>query len=102
MYFDGRLDGLRVDHGALDTAAVGMKRIVAAIEQVLDDLAGDLRPLLDQWDGETKLAFYECERSWSLAMTELKDVLDSTHTAIAQSNDEFRSVDLRNAATFEV
>ena len=102
MHFDGRVDGLRVDHGALDAAAVAMKRIVAAIERVLDDLVGDLRPLLDQWDGETKLAFHECERSWHLAMTELNAVLDNTRTAIAQSNDEFRAVDLRNAATFDV
>ena len=59
MGFDGKLDGLRVDHAALDTAAVGMKRIVDEIDRVLDDLVADLTPLVDQWDGETKLAFPE-------------------------------------------
>ena len=36
-----------------------MKRIVDTIDRVLDDLVADLRPLVDQWDGETKLAFHE-------------------------------------------
>lgn len=101
MRFDGKLDGLRVDHGAIDTAAVGMKRIVDAIDRVLDDLVGDLRPLVDQWDGETKAAFHDCERTWNFAMTEMKDLLDRSRNAISQSNDEFRAVDLKNAANFD-
>lgn len=100
MGFDGKLDGLRVDHGALDTAAGGMKRIVDAIDRVLDDLVADLRPLVDQWDGETKLAFHECERVWNFSMTEMKDLLDKSSQTVYQSNDEFRAVDLKNASNF--
>lgn len=101
MSFDGNLDGLRVDHGALDTAAVGMHRIVGAIDRVLDDLVADLRPLVDQWDGETKLAFHDCERTWNFAMTEMKDLLDRSRNSVSQSNDEFRAVDLKNASNFD-
>jgi early secretory antigenic target protein ESAT-6 len=101
MSFDGKLDGLRVDHGALDTAAAGMKRIVDAIDRVLDDLVADLKPLVDQWDGETKLAFHDCERTWNFAMTEMKDLLDKSSQTVYQTNDEFRAVDLKNAANFD-
>jgi len=101
MSFDGKLDGLRVDHGALETAAAGMKRIVDAIDRVLDDLVGDLRPLVDQWDGETKLAFADCERVWNFSMEEMKAILDKSSATVYQTNDEFRSVDLKNAANFD-
>lgn len=101
MSFDGKLDGLRVDHGALETASAGMKRTVNAIDAVLGDLVGDLKPLVDQWDGETKLAFHQCETVWQTTMTEMKDLLDKAGMTLSQSNDEFRSVDLKNAANFD-
>jgi early secretory antigenic target protein ESAT-6 len=101
MSFDGNLDGLRVDHGALDTAAAGMKRIVDAIDRVLDDLVSDLNPLVNQWDGETKEAFRNCKTVWDIAMTEMKDLLDKSSQTVYQSNSEFRAVDLKNAANFD-
>lgn len=102
MSFTGKLDGLRVDHGALDTAATGMKRIVDAIDRVLDDLVSDLTPLKEQWDGETKLAFADCERVWNFTMIEMKDLLDKSSKTVHQSNEEFRAVDLKNAANFDL
>ena len=101
MTFSGKLDGIRVDHDALENAAVGMKRIVDAIDGVLDDLVQDLRPLVDQWDGETKAAFHTCERVWNREMTDLKDILERSAQTVQQSNADFRSTDLRNAASFD-
>lgn len=101
MTFDGNLDGIRVDHAALDTAAAGMHRIVGSIDRVLDDLIGDLKPLVDQWDGETKAAFHDCEKVWDFTMREMKDLLDKSSQTVYQSNAEFRAVDLRNAANFD-
>jgi 6 kDa early secretory antigenic target len=101
MTFDGKLDGLRVDHAALDNAAVGVKRVVDKIDRVLDDLIGDLTPLVNQWDGETKQAFAEMKQTWDFAMTEMKDLLDKAGQGVHQSNAEFRAVDLKNAANFD-
>ena len=101
MTFDGKLDGLRVDHAALENASVGMKRIVDSIDRVLDDLIGDLQPLVNQWDGETKVAFEEMRQTWDFAMQEMKDLLDKSGQTVYNSNAEFRAVDLKNAASFD-
>jgi 6 kDa early secretory antigenic target len=101
MTFTGNLDGLRVDHAALDAAAAGMKKTVDTIDRVLDDLVADLQPLVNQWDGETKAAFHECERVWNFAMTEMKDLLDKSQATVYQSNADYRAADLKNAANFD-
>ncbi len=100
MTFSGQMDGLRVDHGALDGAAEGMKMTVNKIDNTLDTLVGNLKPLVEQWDGETKEAFHRCERVWDQSMREMKDLLNQASLAVGQSNAEYRSADLRNASKF--
>lgn len=100
MSFSGNLDGIRVDHNALDTAVVGMQKIAGDIDRTLDDLISDLRPLVDQWDGETKRAFHEMERVWDQSMREMRGILDRSAQSVDQSNSDFRAVDLKNAANF--
>lgn len=100
MTFSGQMDGLRVDHGALDAAAEGMKMTVGKIDGCLDNLVGNLKPLVEQWDGETKEAFHRCEMVWDQSMREMKDLLNQASVAVQQSNADYRSTDVRNAGKF--
>lgn len=94
------LDGLRVNHGALDHAAEQMKATVDRIDNRLNQLEGELAPLASQWSGHQRNAYYEAKHQWDWAIQEMKHLLDRSHATVYDSNDQYRAVDLRGAGRF--
>ena len=95
------LDGLRVNHAALDTAASEMHRTVGRIDARLNQLEGELAPLRSQWSGHAKESYDVAKAQWDWAIREMRDLLDKSHATVYQSNDEYRAVDQRGANRFQ-
>lgn len=96
------LDGLRVNHAGLDTAADDLSRTVKEIDSRLNQLEQELAPLRSQWAGDAQQAYKAAKARWDLAIKEMRDVLDETSRTVRQSNAEYRAADQRGAASFDL
>jgi 6 kDa early secretory antigenic target len=93
-------DGIRVDHGALDTAAMDLKTAAKKIEQRLTDLENELKPLASDWTGSAKESYRQAKQTWDTAISEMVVLLDQVGNAVSSSNDEYRAADARGAGRF--
>ena len=96
------LDGLRVNHAGLDTAADDLRRTVNAIDDRLSRLEQELAPLRSDWSGNAQRAYLGARARWDRAIREMRDLLDETGRAVLQSNAEYKAADQRGAASFDL
>jgi 6 kDa early secretory antigenic target len=95
------LDGLRVQHSALDQAAADMLQTVKDIDDRMNRLESELEPLRSQWYGDAPAAYARAKATWDRAILEMRDLLDESHRTVYQSNAEYQAVDRRGAARFD-
>lgn len=95
------LDGLRVQHSALDQAAADMHQTVKDIDDRINRLESELEPLRSQWAGHAQAAYTRAKATWDRAILEMRDLLDESHRTVYESNAEYQAVDRRGAARFE-
>jgi early secretory antigenic target protein ESAT-6 len=96
------LDGLRVNHAGLDTAADDLARAVKQIDDRLNRLESELAPLRSDWTGNAQQSYVVAKTKWDNAMQEMKALLADTSAAVVNSNAEYRAADARGAASFEI
>ena len=96
------LDGLRVDHAGLDTAADDLRRTVNDIDARLNRLEQELAPLRSDWAGNAQQAYLAAKARWDGAIQEMRDLLDETGRSVRQSNAEYQAADQRGAASFDL
>jgi len=95
------LDGLRVNHAGLDTAAQDLMTAVKDIDDRLNRLESELAPLRSDWTGNAQMSYQQAKAKWDTAIQEMKDLLAQTSTSVNQSNAEYKAADQRGAAAFE-
>ncbi len=96
------LDGIRVQHGALDQAAADMYQTVKDIDDRMNRLESELEPLRSRWMGNQQTAYTVAKAKWDWAIQEMRDLLDESHRTVYQSNEEYRAADQRGAVRFEI
>lgn len=96
------LDGLRVNHAGLDTAAEDLGRTVKQIDDRLDRLESELAPLRSDWTGHAQQAYQTAKATWDAAMQEMNGLLAETATTVSRSNQEYLAADQRGAASFDI
>jgi 6 kDa early secretory antigenic target len=95
------LDGIRVNHAALDQAAADMQQTVKEIDDRLNRLESELAPLKNDWAGSAQQAYQVAKSRWDTAIQEMKDLLNETHLSVSQSNQDYHAADMRGAAQFQ-
>jgi 6 kDa early secretory antigenic target len=96
------LDGIRVQHAALDQAAADMYETVKRIDERMNKLEGELAELKSDWHGNAQQAYTTAKAKWDWAIQEMRDLLDESHKTVYQSNAEYMAADKRGAAQFEI
>ncbi len=96
------LDGLRVNHAGLDTAAEDLSTTVKRIDDRLNRLESELAPLRSDWSGNAQQAYVVAKSKWDTAMNEMKELLAQTSTTVHQSNADYKAADARGAASFDI
>ena len=94
------LDGIRVNHGALEQAAFDMQQTVKDIDDRLNRLESELQPLRSDWAGNAQQSYVIAKGKWDTAIQEMKDLLKETHVSVTNSNSEYKAADARGAAQF--
>ena len=95
------LDGIRVNHAALDQAAADMYQTVKDIDDRMNRLESELAPLKSDWHGNAQQAYTIAKAKWDRAIQEMRDLLDESHQTVYQSNAEYMAADRRGAAQFD-
>ncbi len=96
------LDGIRVNHGAVDQAAADMYQKVKDIDDRMNRLEAELEPLRSQWVGNAQEQYRVSKAKWDNAIQEMRDLLDKSSQTVYQSNAEYKAADARGAAQFEI
>ena len=96
------LDGIRVNHAALDQAAADMFQTVKDIDDRMNRLESELAPLKSDWHGNAQQAYTTAKAKWDWAIQEMRVLLDESHQTVYQSNAEYMAADKRGAAQFEI
>lgn len=96
------LDGLRVNHAGLDTAAEDMGRTVKDIDDRLNRLEQELAPLRSDWSGSAQQAYTAAKAKWDGAIQDMRNLLEETSRTVYQSNAEYKAADQRGAASFDI
>ncbi len=94
------LDGIRVNHAALDQAAGDMRQKVKEIDDRLDRLERELEPLKSDWAGHAQTSYQTAKAKWNTAIAEMRDLLTEAHLSVNQSNADYAAADRRGASTF--
>lgn len=96
------LDGIRVQHAALEQAAEDMFTTVKKIDDRMNRLESELEPLRNDWHGQAQTAYTTAKAKWDWAIQEMRDLLDQSKETVYQSNAEYKATDQRGAAQFEL
>ena len=96
------LDGLRVNHAGLETAAQDLYATVKDIDDRMNNLERDLAPLQADWSGNAQAAYIQAKTKWDTAIAEMMQLLGDTGNTVGQSNQEYRAADLRGANSFQI
>ncbi len=96
------LDGLRVNHAGLETAAQDLYATVKDIDDRMNRLESELAPLKSDWIGSAQQAYEVSKAKWDWAIQEMRDLLDQTSSTVYQSNAEYMAADRRGAASFDI
>ena len=94
------LDGLRVNHAGLDTAAQDLHTAVKEIDDRLNRLESELAPLRSDWTGNAQASYQAAKAKWDAAIQEMRDLLAQTSQTVQQSNADYKAADQRGAAAF--
>ncbi len=93
-------DGIKVQHGALDTGAADVMNAATSIRNRLDTLADELKPLASDWTGSAKAAYDEAKKQWDAAIDSMILLLNDASKGITDSNAEYMNADKRGAGRF--
>ena len=95
------LDGLRVNHAGLDTAAQDLYTAVKEIDDRMNRLENELAPLRSDWTGNAQASYHAAKARWDAAISEMRNLLDQTSQTVHQSNADYKAADQRGAAAFD-
>lgn len=94
------LDGIRVNHSSLDDASSAMLKGVKDINDRLNRLEDELKPLRNDWMGNQQNAYHEAKRKWDTAINEMTQLLNETHLAVTSSREDYQAADANGAKRF--
>ena len=93
-------DGIKVEHGKLDTGSADVIAAAKDIEARLNTLEDELKPLASEWTGAAKEAYREAKATWDKAIADMIVLLQQASANVSTSNDEYKAADSRGANRF--
>lgn len=91
---------IRVNHGALKTAAEQMKQTMERINERLNVLENELQPLRNDWTGRAQETYVVAKGKWDAAINEMQLLLKDTSDSVEQSQLDYAAADAKGAAQF--
>lgn len=93
------LDGIRVNHAAMNEVVERMRTAIRKNQQDLDNYYSALKGMA--WSGQQRAAFEEAKRKWEEDMRQMNDILTRGEQNVVMSHDSYNAADRRGAANFQ-
>ncbi|WP_232679987.1 WXG100 family type VII secretion target [Nocardioides sp. R-C-SC26] len=94
-------DGILVNHGALEQATADMQQSIKDIDDRLNRLEAELKPLQSDWHGQAQESYRISKGKWDQAIADMRNLLNETQMGVSNSNSEYAAADRRGAGHFE-
>lgn len=91
---------IQVDFGSLSQAHSDMMLATQKLQQRLDQLEKDLKPLVATWTGQAAQLYQSVQRQWHGSASDMQLTLGHLGGAVRDSHDTFYQTEQRNAALF--
>lgn len=75
-------DGIKVNWAALEQCKADIDGSVGKLRAQMDQLKGDIQPLLANWGGEGREAYHQKQQQWDRAAEDLFQVLSKVGAAV--------------------
>ena len=92
---------LLVNFNSLSTATGNIQKAVKELNSRLDELKIDGDRLAESWDGVAKASYYERQRKWEAAATELTGILHQIQIAVGDSKAQYQDTERRATNRFQ-
>lgn len=90
-------NSIKVDFGALSSAAGDIGGQASKIQSELDNLKARLAPVIAQWDGGASENYQAAQRAWDESAAGLQQVLAQISTAVAAATEAYQAAEMKNA-----
>jgi len=92
------MSNLKVNFGALSTAAADIQSGANGLEQTLANMDRSLQPLRANWTGSASDAYDQAKAKWTAALTDMKALLAQVGQAVDVSGQDYQATERANAA----
>ena len=91
-------NNIKVDFGALSSAAGDIGNQAGKIQSELDNLKSRLTPVIAQWGGGASENYQAAQRAWDESAAGLQQVLAQIATAVQSATDAYQAAESKNAS----
>ncbi|WP_297005297.1 WXG100 family type VII secretion target [uncultured Corynebacterium sp.] len=77
---------IKYDFAQIAQASADIRATCRNINGMLDQLKGDIAPMVAEWEGTSAAAYRDAQRRWDSSAEELSMVLDSVARTVDDSN----------------
>ena len=85
---------------AMQAAEASLTHQLAGLRGRLEQLAGDLQPLVHSWSGEAQAAYIVQKQRWEAAAADLATMLGAITSALGSTTADYLATEGRIAAAF--
>ena len=94
------MDAIKYQFGAIEATAGDINATSGRINALLDDLKGQLQPMVATWEGDSALAYQEAQAKWDRSAAELNTILATISRTVSQGNERMSDVNRQAAASW--
>lgn len=92
------MSNLKVNFGALSTAAADIQSGARGLEQTLANMDRSLQPLRANWTGSASDAYDQAKVKWTAALNDMKVLLGQVGQAVDVSGQDYQSAERANVS----
>ena len=78
---------------ALEAGAGGIRTSYARLTSTIEQLDGDLRPMIASWSGAAQESYLVCKQQWDSAATALAQVLNTIGQAVEEARQNYAAAE---------
>jgi early secretory antigenic target protein ESAT-6 len=87
---------IKVNFEGLSAGQQGIQASYNQLVQTLDNLEHDLQPMVNEWSGDAKDAYFQQKKAWDEAANSLSVLLQGIGKAVGDANSNYQAAE--NAA----
>lgn len=92
---------IKVSFAALSAASTDITGSSTTISSRLDQLEGDLAPMVASWEGQAALFYREKQMQWDTAAAELAEVLRQIGTAVRTAGENYAQTEQQVGSSWQ-